>query len=102
MAIFGKDLSQTQKLLLVHHFAGRPIIVMLDPDAYEEAERIQHTLFLTRGRAEGDNRVAVADLPAHREDPAACTREEITAAASQALGQPVECPGLTLGHTQHH
>lgn len=94
VALFGKDLSQAQKLLLVHHFARRPIVVMLDAAAYEEARRIQHTLYLARGVAEGDNRVVVADLPAHCEDPAACTREEITAAASQALGQPVEslCP----------
>ena len=48
VALFGKDLSQTQKLLLVHHFIGRRIVVMLDQDAHEEALKIQHDLRLAR------------------------------------------------------
>jgi hypothetical protein len=87
LAIFGKDLSRTQKLLLVHHFAGRPIIVMLDPDAWESAGKVQYQLCLARGNADGDNRVVIADLPNHREDPADCTREELIQAAAEALGQ---------------
>ncbi len=50
VALFGKDLSQTQKLLLVHHFVGRRIVVMLDQDAQEEARKIQHDLRLARAR----------------------------------------------------
>jgi hypothetical protein len=85
VAIFGKDLSTTQKLLLVHHFIGRPIVVMLDPDAHEAAEQIQHELHLARGNAEGDNRVVIAEVPSHREDPADCTCDEIITAGNAAL-----------------
>ena len=77
VAIFGKDLSQTQKLLLVHHFAGRPIVVMLDPDAHEQSLGIQQTLFLARGGTEGSGPVVVTSLPDAREDPAACTRQRV-------------------------
>ena len=86
VALFGKDLSQTQKLLLVHHFVGRPILVLLDPDAHEAAERVQHELHLARGGLAGDNRVILVELPPGTEDPAACTPEEIQAAANRALG----------------
>ena len=86
VALFGKDLSQTQKLLLVHHFLGRPILVLLDPDAHEAAERVQHELHLARGGLAGDNRVILVELPPGAEDPAACTPEEIQAVANRALG----------------
>ena len=92
VALFGKTLSATQKLLLVHHFAGRPFIVMLDPDAYEAAQRVQDELYLARGASAGENRVVLVDLPPGREDPADCTREEIFAVAAEALRQPAR-PG---------
>ena len=75
VALFGKDLSQTQKLLLVHHFAGRRIVVMLDQDAHEEARKIQHDLRLARGPSGGE--VLLATLPPGRKDPGDCTAEEI-------------------------
>ncbi len=75
LALFGKDLSQTQKLLLVHHFAGRRIIVMLDQDAHEEARKMQQDLRLARGPSGGE--VLLATLPPGRKDPADCTPEEI-------------------------
>lgn len=93
VALLGKDLSQTQKLLLVYHFAGRPIVVMLDPDAPEAAEKIQQSLQLARPATSGDNRVVLARLPDGR-DPADCTREELFALASTALGYPCPVPSL--------
>ena len=74
VALFGKDLSQTQKLLLVHHFIGRRIVVMLDQDAQEEARKIQQDLRLAR---EQGSEVLIATLPPGRKDPADCTPEEI-------------------------
>jgi hypothetical protein len=79
VALFGKDLSQTQKLLMVHHFAGRPIHVMLDQGVREAAQRIQHDLQLARSGLPGDNRVMLVNLPPGRKDPADCTQEEIAA-----------------------
>jgi hypothetical protein len=87
VAMFGKALSETQKLLLVHHFAGRPIVVMLDRDARSVVDAIQHELYLIRGSSAGDNRVVIADLPGHREDPADCTPAELVHAITAALGQ---------------
>ena len=75
LALFGKDLSQTQKLLLVHHFPGRRIIVMLDQDAREEAHKIQQDLRLARGPSGGE--VLLATLPPGRKDPGDCPPEEI-------------------------
>ncbi len=75
IALFGKDLSQTQKLLLVHHFPGRHIIVMLDQDAHEEARKIQNDLRLARGPGGGE--VLLATLPPGRKDPGDCTPDEI-------------------------
>jgi hypothetical protein len=78
LALFGKDLSQTQKLLLVHHFEGRPIYVTLDQDARDAAVKIQRELSLARSGA-GDNRVLIMNLPTGRKDPADCSPEEIAA-----------------------
>ena len=77
LALFGKDLSQTQKLLLVHHFPGRPIHIMLDQDAQDAAQKIQHDLSLARSGSPGDNRVNILTLPPGRKDPGECTQEEI-------------------------
>ena len=79
VALFGKDLSQTQKLLLVHHFVGRQLIVMLDQDARDAAARNRHELQLARSGLPGENRVRIANLPPGRKDPADCTPEEIAA-----------------------
>jgi hypothetical protein len=93
VALFGKSPSTTQKLLLVHHFAGRPIVVMLDREATTEAQCIQHELALARGNGEGDNRVVIAELPAHRDDPADCIRDEIDHAFRRALGASTQPHG---------
>jgi len=85
VGLFGKSLSTTEKLLLVHHFAGQPIVILLDRDAHQDAEQIQRQLLLARSGLPGDNRVVIAELPAHRDDPADCTREEIFDAARCAL-----------------
>lgn len=84
VAILGKVLSRTQKLLLVHHFAGRPIVVMLDPDARDAANLIQRELQRARGGGE-DNEVVVASTPDDR-DPGDCTQQELLESVAKALG----------------
>ncbi len=37
MATFGLHLSRDQRLLLIHHFAGRPIVILPDVGAVEKA-----------------------------------------------------------------
>jgi hypothetical protein len=82
VALFGKNLSQTQKLLLVHHFVGRRIVAMLDQDAREEAMKIQHDL--RSARAQGSE-VLIANLPPGRKDPADCTPDELANCPIESL-----------------
>jgi len=79
VALLGKDLSTTQRALLLHHFASRHIVVMLDADAQEAAAKIQRDIQAARG---GDT-VAIARLPAGQ-DPADLTRDDAKAAAVAA------------------
>jgi len=79
VALLGKDLSITQRALLLHHFSGRPLVVMLDADAQEAALKIQRDLQTARG---GDS-VVIARLPEGC-DPADLTRDEAKAAAVAA------------------
>ena len=87
VATFGKAVSHDQKLLLVHHFAGRPLVVMLDADAADSAHELARELRLMRARQAGDKCVVVAQLPAGRKDPGGCTYEELYAAVTSALNQ---------------
>lgn len=88
VALLGKVLHRPKVLLLTHYFADRPLVVMLDPEAMEEAMEIQRELQLARG-PHGSGPVVVAQLPAGGRDPAACTPEEIQSAVAAALGRPV-------------
>lgn len=86
VAPFGKDVSRDQRLLLVHHFAGRPVVVLFDDGASEDADQVVLDLRAARSFAEGDNRIVVGQLPAGKQDPADCTQQEIWASAATALG----------------
>lgn len=85
VATFGKQPSHDQLLLLRHHFVGRPIVVVPDADAREEAEEFARELFRARGINDAERRVVVATLHSHASDPAECTRQEIWDAAAAAL-----------------
>jgi len=98
VALLGKDMSPTQRGLLSHYFAGRPIIVMLDGDAQAAAEKIQRELQAARGHRGGDERVVIARLPEGR-DPADLTREQvqsITVAALRAGPATIRHPGAAM------
>lgn len=86
VAIFGKTISDHQLGLLVHHFAGRPIAVLLDRDARSEAEQLRTKLQRARGLSTGDRRVVLVDLPSDRNDPGECSQAEVLAATDDALG----------------
>jgi len=83
VALLGKDLSTTQRALLLHHFASRHIVVMLDADAQEAAVKIQRDLQTARG---GDS-VVIARLPEGR-DPADLPRAEIQHIVTNVQNQP--------------
>jgi hypothetical protein len=48
VALFGKSMAAGQKHLLRSIASGKPIITLLDADAYTEMEGIVHELRLTR------------------------------------------------------
>lgn len=86
VGLFGKALSSFQKLTIVQCFLGRPIVVLLDRDARQEAIRIQGELQRARGPSAGDRRVVIAELPPGRNDPADCWPAEIAEITARALG----------------
>jgi DNA primase len=85
VALFGKSVSSEQQRLILHHFAGRPIVIALDADAREEAEEMRARLETARGFGPGDNRVVLLELPVGASDPAASTREVLNNRLTQSL-----------------
>jgi hypothetical protein len=88
VALLGKVLSAEQRKLIRRHLAGRPLVVMLDPDAAEQAAavagQIRETLNLNLLKNGPASPVVVARLPDDR-DPGELTRNEIWKAAHRAL-----------------
>lgn len=89
VAILGKVLSEYQLRVIVHHFPGRPIAVLLDRDARIDAEQIRIRLQRARCMSNGDRRVVLVELPSGRNDPGECTSAEILVATQTALGVSV-------------
>ena len=84
VALTGKTMSPRQVELVLRHFRGRPIVVMLDADAQEEAQRIVEKL--TVRRLENGDNAAVLCLPPPRDrkDLAECEFEEVVRLISEA------------------
>jgi hypothetical protein len=94
VALLGKSLSRRQWELLLSRFAGRPLVVLLDADARDEAGKIRQLLLgPPHARAKVDP-VVIARLPEGRQDVGECTRAEAWAAVADALGRPIERLGL--------
>ena len=92
VALLGKDLASSQRALLLHHFSGRPLVVMLDGDAQAAAEKIQRELQAARGHRGGDDRVVAAQVPAGS-DPADLTRGQVQAVIDDAVrNDPIRQP----------
>lgn len=80
VALLGKTISPAQISLLERYFRPRPIVILLDRDACQDALEISAKL---RGRLP---HYAVVELPEGGDDPGECTREEILECAARALG----------------
>lgn len=85
VALFGKTISTAQCRLLQRHFADRPVVILLDADAQQEAAEIQKRLSSGQRAAGGSTAVVVGRVPAHRNDPGDCTPEEVREAVENAL-----------------
>jgi hypothetical protein len=78
----------------VSRFAGRPLVLLLDADARDEAGKMRQLLLgPPHARAKVDP-VVIAGLPEGRQDVGECTRAEAWAAVAAALGRPIEELGL--------
>ena len=86
IAPLGRTLSLAQEQVLRGYFPGRPIVLMLDADAEDQARKACASLRRARTAAAGDNRVVVAQLPPGRKDVAECTVEEAWQAVWSSLG----------------
>lgn len=87
VALFGKTISPVQCGLFLRHFAGRPIVVLLDRDAAEDARRVCQKIRSSRATSGEDAPVVFARLPACRKDPGECTYKEAWSAVGKALAR---------------
>lgn len=88
VALFGKHLSADQAALLARYSPGRKIALLLDADADESVEVAQRRLRDVLGAARYRTTVVTVSLPAGRDDPADCDRDEVWQCISDALGAP--------------
>jgi hypothetical protein len=84
VALFGKSISTAQVKLLLRHFAGRPIVVLLDADARGEAELVWGLIEQFRLQVDSAP-VVLGTLPPQRKDPGDCTRAELAAIIKNTL-----------------
>lgn len=78
VCLFGKHASQDQLSLLMTLGLERRLVVMLDPDASDDAEALAEELTEVCGD------VRVASLPEGRKDPGECSPREIRRAVKRA------------------
>ena len=86
VALFGKVASKTQRRLLVRLAAGRPLAVLLDPDAAPEARELADLLATMRRESllrPDASKVAFVPLTGNR-DPGESTTEELRSAVLRA------------------
>ncbi len=86
VALLGKTMSERQCDLIVSEFTGRPLVVLLDADARNEALKIARQLRSRRHEHNDSGVVVVATLPRNAGDPADCTRTQVWKAIATALG----------------
>jgi hypothetical protein len=97
IALFGKDLSSKQSLLLQHHFSDRPIVVFLDAGTQEASNRAVAAIMRARGVYMNDTKVVTATLPNSRDDVGECSTEEAWDAVAAALGASREALWEEIG-----
>jgi DNA primase len=94
VALFGKSLSLFQRELLAHNFPGRPVVVLLDSDAREEAEAVRREISFGLPMKDSDRKVVIAELPEGGKDPADFPREVVLDCVAKALDSTPQHLGL--------
>jgi len=86
VALLGKTISRDQVTLLVHPFQDRPVVVMLDNDAEEAAQKVVTAIRSGRGVfGAGQPPVVLAAVPGHKKDPGEADRDAIWRSVTHAL-----------------
>jgi len=85
VALLGKTMSARQAELLGRHLSGRPIVVLLDSDAAQDADRIRIQVRQMRQTRQDHSLIRVGTLPPGRSDVGECTHDEAWAAVEAAL-----------------
>lgn len=94
VAIFGKELSRHQEALLLEHFQGRPLVVFLDRDARQQAEKVVQQLRTRRALMDDEAVVAIGRHPKGLNDIGDCTYAEAWKRVARALEMSVDELGL--------
>jgi DNA primase len=71
VALFGKSATQEQAKLLAAGWYGKPVVILLDADAAEEAEKVRQQVAVLH-----PEQVVVITLPEGM-DPGSCPRDEL-------------------------
>lgn len=90
VALSGKTMSPEQKRLLLKHFTGRMLVVMLDDDAQEEALAITYQLREGRESQQDIARVVCLCPPPGIKDVGECTFEQIMNWIAKRSGYPLD------------
>src|SRR5262249_44725052 len=87
VALLGKHASDQQIRLIREHLRGRPLVVVLDADAEDEAVKLTDQLRQARAgsRLRPDAAPVVRAVLSEGCDPCDCSREELWKLAEQAL-----------------
>jgi hypothetical protein len=86
VALIGKTISSAQAGLLAdQRFGHRPVVVLLDNDAKEDAARVQDAIVQARKAQAAYGPVVIAHLPESSDDPASCSREQVMESVQKAI-----------------
>jgi len=83
VGLFGKDMSRGHQDLIARYFRGRPIVLFLDRDAREQANKLRRQL--RKAGLGADRPIVIAAPPLGRNDVGDCTSEEAWACIGAAL-----------------
>jgi hypothetical protein len=87
IALFGKACSRKQEMLIHEYFERRPLVVLLDRDAEDEAIELHDNLAHARYCAENPSPVVIAKVPDGFKDPGDCPRDQLMESIQAALGR---------------
>jgi len=87
VALLGKTISTTQVAMLIGRCAGRPILIMLDDDAQQEAQQTRDRIRAALPNHGSRSTVQLLAVPGRHHDVAECSRDELWEAVHARIGK---------------